>query len=704
MVGLVLFVVLITGSFHMIQIQALLPPKLVVSTLSIRETDTVTLDCQCPPGAFQCYLYTEGGQTKMSSCQKTLSGSELLLMAGQSSPAEVKVKCFFTVKDGDVDRPSPHSEISSITIHSSFHEIQIQALLPPKLVVSKPVITETDTVTLDCQCPTVAFQCYFTVGGPTKRSSCQKTLSGRELLMAGQSSPAEVKVRCFYTVMSGNGHSSSPHSEISSIAIQTPLPPKLVVSTSVITETDTVTLDCQRPPGVFQCYFYTEGGPTQRSSCQKTLSGSELLLLAGQSSPAEVKVRCFFTVKDEDVDRPSPHSEISSITIHKSVEIESHTMQTTQFPMTSGPPASTPVTSIKGLTVSTRNPMGNVISTLRTPGEVKSALTVTTSRNTKEHVSTSSPTPEKPESVEIESHTMQTTQFPMTSGPPASTPVTSIKGLTVSTRNPMGNVISTLRTPGEVTSALTVTTSRNAKEHVSTSSPTPEKPESVEIESHTMQTTQFPMTSGPPASTPVTSIKGLTVSTRNPMGNVISTLRTPGEVTSALTVTTSRNAKEHVSTSSPTPEKPESVEIESHTMQTTQFPMTSGLTVSTRNPMGNVISTLRTPGKVTSALTVTTSRNAKEHVSTSSPTPEKPDMRIWTLKALGVTAAFGVTVGFISLGLTFHCTTRKSGNEKPNKQEPQYEQSVIYHKYDTISEEPSASAPNITVYSTLQPV
>ncbi|CAB1432081.1 unnamed protein product [Pleuronectes platessa] len=229
-------------------------------------------------------------------------------------------------------------------------------------------------------------------------------------------------------------------SEISSITIQTLLPPKLVVSTSVITETDTVTLDCQCPPGVFQCYFYTEGRQSKMSSCQKTLSGSELLLMA----------------------------------------------------------------------------------------------------------------------------------------------------------------------------------------------------ESVEIESHTMQTTQFPMTSGPPASTPVTSIKGLTV--------------------------------------------------------------------STRNPMGNVISTLRTPGKVTSALTVTTSRNAKEHVSTSSPTPEKPDMRMWTLKALGVTAAFGVTVGFISLGLTFHCTTRKSGNEKPNKQEPQNEQSVIYHKYDTISEEPSASAPTDMVYSTLQPV
>ncbi|XP_034442026.1 uncharacterized protein LOC117761842 isoform X7 [Hippoglossus hippoglossus] len=236
------------------------------------------------------------------------------------------------------------------------------------------------------------------------------------------------------------------------IQIQALLQPKLVVSRPVITEKDTVTLDCQCPPDAIQCYFYTEGGETKISSCQKTLSGSELLLLAGQSSPAEVKVRCFYAVRSGDRHPPSPHSEISSITIHKTVEIESHTMQTTQFPMTSGPPTSTPVTSIKGLTVSTRNPMGNVISTLRTPVKVAS------------------------------------------------------------------------------------------------------------------------------------------------------------------------------------------------------------------------------------------------------------DMMMWTLRALAVTAAFAVTVGFISLGLTFLCTTRRSGTEKPNRQEPQYEQWDIYHQYDTISEELSASVPNNMVYSTLQPI
>ncbi|CAB1432079.1 unnamed protein product [Pleuronectes platessa] len=88
----------------------------------------------------------------------------------------------------------------------------------------------------------------------------------------------------------------------------------------------------------------------------------------------------------------------------------------------------------------------------------------------------------------------------------------------------------------------------------------------------------------------------------------------------------------------------------------------------------------------------------------TSPAPGKPDMRMWTLVAVAVTAAFGVTVCVIKLGLTFLCPTRRSGTERPNKQEPKNEQSDIYHLYDTISEEPPTSAPNDMVYSTLQPV
>ncbi|XP_069393206.1 uncharacterized protein [Paralichthys olivaceus] len=179
------------------------------------------------------------------------------------------------------------------------------------------------------------------------------------------------------------------------IQLQALFQPKLVMNTSAITETDTVTMHCQPPPAVLKCYFYTEGQETKIFPCLKTLSGTELLLLAHKSSPAEVKVRCFYTVKLGHNHSPSLHSNTSSITIRKTVEIESHEMQTTPFPMSTG------------LTVSTRNPKENVIAT--------------------SHLSS-----------------------------PSLTPVKTASGLTVSTRSPKENVVSTLQTPLKVTSGLEV--------------------------------------------------------------------------------------------------------------------------------------------------------------------------------------------------------------------------------------------------------
>ncbi|KAL7407048.1 hypothetical protein ABVT39_002071 [Epinephelus coioides] len=328
-----------------ITIHTLPPPELTVYPTVITETDSLTLNCQMPSSVSvsQCYFRTvRGGPGKVFSCLKTLTGSELLKMTSQSSPAEVKVTCFYLHVS-----PSPDSDMSSITIHT---------LLPPTLTVNPAVITETETVTLNCQTPSSVSvsQCYFytTSGGPVRVFSCMKTLTGSQLLeMAGQSSPAEVKVKCYYLVTY-----RSPHSDTSSIIIQTSQLPTLMVNPVVITETDSVTLNCQTPSSVSvsQCYFYTVGrdSPTILS-CRKTLTGTELLNMAHQSSPAEVKVKCFYTVKLGDLNSPSPHSDTSSITIYKIVERESYmtpTMPT--FSMTTGltvnnPGASTPVTLVK---------------------------------------------------------------------------------------------------------------------------------------------------------------------------------------------------------------------------------------------------------------------------------------------------------------------------------------------------------------------
>ncbi|XP_065810416.1 uncharacterized protein [Labrus bergylta] len=105
--------------FNGIQTEAGLPPKLTVNSAVIKETDSVTLNCQTPSSVSQCYYQTLSGETvKILSCLQTLTGSELLRMDHQSSSAEVKVKCFYTVQSGGRNVPSPHSDTVSISIQS----------------------------------------------------------------------------------------------------------------------------------------------------------------------------------------------------------------------------------------------------------------------------------------------------------------------------------------------------------------------------------------------------------------------------------------------------------------------------------------------------------------------------------------------------------------------------------------------------------
>ncbi|KAL3978278.1 SPARC-related modular calcium-binding protein [Sarotherodon galilaeus] len=127
--AVVVFSFIMTGHLLFAILMTLLPPTLTVSTAVISETDSVTLRCQAPASAsvYQCYFYTGEQQgNKGVSCLQTLTGTELLLMSHQSSPAEVKVRCFYTVEDGSVNSPSAHSNSSSITIQSQKPEMSVQ--------------------------------------------------------------------------------------------------------------------------------------------------------------------------------------------------------------------------------------------------------------------------------------------------------------------------------------------------------------------------------------------------------------------------------------------------------------------------------------------------------------------------------------------------------------------------------------------------
>ncbi|XP_026204446.1 uncharacterized protein LOC113154443 isoform X15 [Anabas testudineus] len=309
-----LLLVVLIYSCSNIKAQGLHPPKLTVNPPVITETDSVTLNCQTPSSVSvtQCFFYFMSGKpAKTFSCLKTLTGTELLMMTNQNSPAEVKVTCFYL----EVYQ-SPESSMSSIMIQ----------LPRPELTVNPPLITETDSVTLNCQTPSSfsVTQCHFYfVREQTSTSvSCLKKLSGAELMkMTHQSSPADVEVTCYYTVEKRGALYQSPHSNILSIITQPPPRPKLTVNPPVITETDSVTLNCQTPSSVSvdQCQFNTLKGlrTIGDSSCLQTLTGTELMMMmTDKRLPAEVKVKCFYTVKFEQLFSRSPDSETSSIIIN----------------------------------------------------------------------------------------------------------------------------------------------------------------------------------------------------------------------------------------------------------------------------------------------------------------------------------------------------------------------------------------------------
>ncbi|XP_052383157.1 uncharacterized protein LOC118372821 isoform X7 [Oncorhynchus keta] len=202
-----------------------------------------------------------------------------------------------------------------ILLFDTFQFLKAKDLHQPSLTVIPAVIKERDSVQLNCQTPPSVSECYFKMTGQvefTLPSPCQQTLPGRLLVRwTGQSSPAEVKIKCQY---GGKGsHFRSIHSEPSTVTIQDI--PQLTVSSTVIRETESVQLSCETPPSlpVSHCYFNIEVGKNLSDSlCTQTITGTELLKRSGPTFPAVVKVTCYYTVWKSHT---SPFSDPVSVTV-----------------------------------------------------------------------------------------------------------------------------------------------------------------------------------------------------------------------------------------------------------------------------------------------------------------------------------------------------------------------------------------------------
>ncbi|XP_061583133.1 uncharacterized protein LOC133448538 isoform X2 [Cololabis saira] len=308
---------------HEIKAQAFSQPKLMVDRPVITETDLVTLKCQTPASVSvtECYFKTPYKIIYSgSSCTRTLTGTELLSIEQRQSPADIRVRCYYSGRNGGITSKSADSDASTIKINN---------LLQPELTVNPLEITETHSVTVNCQTPSAVpvDKCYFHFGkGKQARSfSCVTSLTGAELLsFTDQTLPATVDVTCFYLV----SH-PSPESTMSTIIIRFPQP-ELVVNPRWITESNSLTLTCMTPSSVSgaECLLYFMKTKTFRTiSCVQTLAGADLLGMVQESSPADVQLTCYYTVEQRGARYQSPHSDTCEVHIERLEEKASTTTQ-----------------------------------------------------------------------------------------------------------------------------------------------------------------------------------------------------------------------------------------------------------------------------------------------------------------------------------------------------------------------------------------
>ncbi|XP_064857784.1 mucin-2-like isoform X4 [Oncorhynchus nerka] len=219
-----------------------------------------------------------------------------------------------------------------ILLFDTFQFLKAKDLPQPSLTLIPAVIKERDSVQLNCQTPPSVSECFFKIEGKvefTLPSPCQQTLTGTLLVRwTGQSSPAEVKIQCQYSAKGSQFRSI--YSELSTVTIQDL--PQLTVSSTVITETESVQLSCETPPSlpVSHCYFNIEGEKNLPDSlCTQTITGTELLKRSGPTFPAVVKVTCYYTVWKSHT---SPFSDPVSVTVQDLVGVHISDPTTTQTP------------------------------------------------------------------------------------------------------------------------------------------------------------------------------------------------------------------------------------------------------------------------------------------------------------------------------------------------------------------------------------
>ncbi|XP_056323880.1 uncharacterized protein LOC130237098 [Danio aesculapii] len=101
--------------------------RLSVSASVVQETDTVELSCDNTEELKMemCFFNKYGRESNSkvsSSCQLSLTASQINVWSGAQS-SSVRITCFYTVKNGQNQIPSPQSDPVTVTVQTSTGDI-----------------------------------------------------------------------------------------------------------------------------------------------------------------------------------------------------------------------------------------------------------------------------------------------------------------------------------------------------------------------------------------------------------------------------------------------------------------------------------------------------------------------------------------------------------------------------------------------------
>ncbi|XP_039468733.1 location of vulva defective 1-like isoform X2 [Oreochromis aureus] len=326
MAGHLLFVILMSF-VHEIQAQAFLPPTLTVNTTVISERDLVTFHCQAPTSVSvqQCFFYTvEKNTSKAFSCLQNFTATELLLMSHQSSPAEVKVKCFYT---GELNSTSAHSEPSSITIQSQKPQMRVQHFNGEQVqfVCSLPGSVKDDTRCNlyfgEASRSVLTATVWKKSSTETKQRFCQFYVSIDDFLRHLHF-VQQKEASCDYT-LKREPRSLSPRSDQYNLtAILESESPKINKPSSIMTTaesslskptTSSSTTSVNSPSGLTTILSAASDVDTRPKTAQYMTSGASTTAILESESPKINKPSSIMTTAESSLSRPSASTSTTSV-------------------------------------------------------------------------------------------------------------------------------------------------------------------------------------------------------------------------------------------------------------------------------------------------------------------------------------------------------------------------------------------------------